>query len=158
MNPETLPRIRKELKNYDRDELQEICLKLARFKKENKELLTYLLFESTYEPGYVESIKNTIDLQFEDLDGRRFYQMKKGVRKILRSVKKFIRYSKNKETEIALLIFFCEKITDLKPSIKNTTLQKLYEREYEFIEKKIDKLHEDLQLDYMNMLETLKVF
>ena len=158
MKAETLPTIRKELKNYDRDELQEICLKLARFKKENKELLTYLLFESTYEPGYIESVKAEIDLQLDEIEGRRFYQKKKGVRKILRSVKKYIRYSKNKETEIILFIYFCEKLAEMRPSIKHTVLHKLYDREYASIEKKIDKLHEDLQLDYRNMLGDLKRF
>ena len=38
--------IKKELHHLSSDKLMELCLRLSRFKKENKELLTYLLFES----------------------------------------------------------------------------------------------------------------
>ncbi len=158
MKAEKLTNIKRELRELSREELQELCLKLARFKLENKELLTYLLFESSYEPGYVETIKKEIDLQFEDINDRRFYQKKKGVRKILRLVKKYTRYSKNKDTEITLLIYFCQKLAEIHPSIKRTILQKMYDREITSIQKKIDKLHEDLQLDYRNMLEDLERF
>ena len=37
--------IKEELKNRDREELSELCLSLSKFKKENKELLTYLLLK-----------------------------------------------------------------------------------------------------------------
>ena len=156
MKAESLHIIRKDLKEQNREELMEICLKLARFKKENKELLTYILFESAHEPGYIESIKQDIDLEFAAINTRNFYYFKKGVRKILRTVKKYIRYSKNKETEITLLIYFCKKLGATKQFLKSTVLQRLYEREYLAIEKKIDKLHGDLQLDYSNMLGDLK--
>ncbi len=72
-------------------------------------------------------------------------------------MKKYIRYSQNKETEVELLLYFCEKLKDFKPSIKrNTTLTNLYNRQLEFISKKIKTLHEDLQNDYGHELENLK--
>ena len=57
--------IKKELKHLSNDELTELCLRLSKFKKENKELLTYLLFESHNETGYIETVKEYIDEQFE---------------------------------------------------------------------------------------------
>ena len=36
--------IKDDLKMRSKEELQELCLTLSKFKKENKELLTYLLF------------------------------------------------------------------------------------------------------------------
>ncbi|HEA29309.1 MAG TPA: hypothetical protein ENH91_04835 [Leeuwenhoekiella sp.] len=156
MKAVTVRELRKALNDHSRDELVEICLRLSKFKKENKELLTYVLFESSYEEGYIENVKEEIDMQFDAINTRTFYYIKKSVRKILRTVKKFIRYSKNKETEITLLIYFCEKLLEVKPSIKkNRLLTNLYIREHNSIEKKISKLHEDLQLDFQNMLEDL---
>ncbi len=46
MKPATLAQIKKELNMRSSDELLQLCLRLGRFKKENKELLTYLLFEA----------------------------------------------------------------------------------------------------------------
>ncbi|MBL4744530.1 MAG: hypothetical protein JKX87_07885, partial [Cycloclasticus sp.] len=119
------------------------------FKKENKELLTYLLFESYHEEGYINSVKNEIDEQFELINTKTYYFIKKSVRKILRTIKKYIRYSKNKETEIELLLYFCKKLIEFKPSIKNNNvLMNICKREIESIRKKMSLLHEDLQYDY----------
>ena len=148
--------IRKELKHKTNEELAELCLRLSRFKKENKELLTYLLFEADSEAGYIETVKAEIDEQFELINTDSFFYIKKSVRKILRNTKKYIRYSLNKETEVELLLYFCKKLKAMKPSIsRNTTLTNLYDRNIEAITKKILVLHEDLQYDYTTELEDM---
>lgn len=149
--------IRKELKHKSKEELAELCLRLSRFKKENKELLTYLLFEADSENGYIETVKQEIDEQFDLINTDSFFYIKKSVRKILRNTKKYIRYSLNKETEVELLLYFCKKLKDMSPSIKrNTTLQNIYDRNIEAITKKVVSLHEDLQYDFNSELENLK--
>ncbi|MCC4213784.1 MULTISPECIES: hypothetical protein [Leeuwenhoekiella] len=156
MKTATVSQLKKELQHRDEADLLEICLKLAKFKKENKELLTYLLFESDYETGYVESVKELIAEQFETINTKNYYWMKKGIRKILKETKKYARYSGNKETEVALLLYFCEKMTEVRPAIRNNNvLRNLYLRQKEYIAKKIEALHEDLQLDYIHALEKL---
>tara|TARA_R110002126_G_scaffold25907_11_gene88203 strand:- start:5731 stop:6201 length:471 start_codon:yes stop_codon:yes gene_type:complete len=148
--------IKKELKHLSSNELAELCLRLSRFKKENKELLTYLLFESHDESGYIGSVKNYIDEEFELINTNSYFYIRKSVRKILRNVKKFIRYSQKKETEVELLIYFCEKLKDFKPSInRSTQLVNMYNRQLLLAKKTIDKLHEDLQYDFNLMLEEL---
>lgn len=157
MKSATVANIRKELKHKSNDELAELCLRLSRFKKENKELLTYLLFEADYEAGYIETIKAEIDEQFEQINTSSFFYIKKSVRKILRNTKKYIRYSLNKETEVELLLYFCQKLKAMTPSIsRNTTLTNLYDRNIISIKKKVKNLHEDLQYDYNLELEDLK--
>ena len=157
MKSATVANIRKELKHKSNDELAELCLRLSRFKKENKELLTYLLFEADYEAGYIETVKAEIDEQFEQINTNSFFYIKKSVRKILRNTKKYIRYSLNKETEVELLLYFCQKLKEMTPSIsKNTTLTNLYDRNILAIKKKVKNLHEDLQYDYNLELEDLK--
>lgn len=149
MKSATVANIRKELKHKSNEELAELCLRLSRFKKENKELLTYLLFEADYEADYIETIKAEIDEQFDQINTSSFFYIKKSVRKILRNTKKYIRYSLNKETEVELLLYFCQKLKVMTPSIsRNTTLNNLYERNILAIKKKVKNLHEDLQYDY----------
>ena len=157
MKAVTVKELKTELAHYSQKDLMELCLRLSKFKKENKELLTYLLFESSNEDGYINSIKLEIDEQFELINTKTYYFIKKSVRKILRTIKTYIRYSKNKETEVELLLYFCKKLKDFKPSIKNNTvLKNLFNREIESIKKKMLLLHEDLQYDYEQELEKVE--
>ena len=80
---------------------------LNELKKENKELLTYLLFEAHDEEMYINSVKEYIVDLFEAVNTKSFFYIRKSVRKILTLTKKYIRYSKKKETEIQLLLHFC---------------------------------------------------
>ena len=148
--------IKKELKHRSSDELIQLCLRLARFKKENKELLTYLLFESHNETSYIESVKNYMDEEFKTINTDSYFYIRKSVRKILRNIKKFVRYSQKKETEVELLLYFCQKLKNFKPSIKRSTqLQNMYNRQILLSKKIISSLHEDLQYDYNIMLEDI---
>ena len=116
MKAVTVSVLKKELKQHTQEELIEICLKLAKFKKENKELLTYALFDSHDEDEYIREIKEEIDVEFSKLNHDSLYYVKKSVRKILRMLKKYIRYSKKKETEAYVLLHFCGKLKELKPA------------------------------------------
>lgn len=158
MKAASLKEIKTELNHRSTQELLELCLRLSKFKKENKELLTYLLFESSDEENFIKSIKANMDTDFEKVNTKTFYFIKKSVRKILRDVKKFIRYSQNKETEVELLLYFCLKLKEFKPSIKrNTTMVNLYNRQIDFIKKKVLVLHEDLQHDYNLEIEEIEL-
>ncbi len=116
------------------------------------------MFESEDEQGYTKSIKREVDEQFELINTKTYYYIKKSVRKILRRIKTYIRYSKNKETEVELLIYFCRKLKDLSPSIKGSiVLTNLYHREIASSKKKVSILHEDLQFDYESDLASLSL-
>jgi hypothetical protein len=156
MKAVTVKEISGELQNLSPKELRDLCLRLARFKKENKELLTYLLFEASDEAGYIESVKHEIDLQFGKVNRKSYYFIKKGLRRILLNTRKFIRYSHNKKTEIDLLIYYCVKLKKFNPSIqRNTALRNLYLKQVAEIREKLGSLHEDLQYDYLKELEAL---
>ena len=156
MKAVTVKEIKTELSHRSHDEILKLCLQLSKFKKENKELLTYLLFESENENTFIASVKLEIDEQFENINTKTYYFIKKSVRKILRIIKKYIRYSKLTETEVSLLLYFCEKLQNFKPSIKrNTVLLNIYNRELDNAKRKILLLHEDLQYDYSLEIEKL---
>lgn len=157
MKPASVKEIKQELSHRSSRELLDICLRLAKYKKENKELLTYLLFNSSDETGYLTRIKEETDEQFEEINTSNFYYIKKSVRKILRHLKKYSRYSGKKETEVELLLYFCGKLKNLQPSIhRNKTLENIYERQLTLIRKNISSLHEDLQHDFEAEIQDLK--
>ncbi|WP_456463215.1 hypothetical protein [Lutibacter sp.] len=158
MKAVTVKELKVELNNRSHNEVIALCLRLSKFKKENKELLTYLLFESSNENGYINTVKAEIDVQFEQINTKTYYYIKKSTRKILRSIKKYIRYSKKKETEVELLLYFCKKLANFKPSIQqNTVLKNIFMREMSSIKKKILFLHEDLQYDYNVELQKITI-
>ena len=157
MKPATAKEIKDELKHLDREELLAIVLRLSRFKKENKELLTYLLFSASDEDAFIAAIKKHMDLEFSQINSSSYYFVKKSMRKILRNVKKFSRYSGKKETETELLIYFLQKMEEFRPSIhRNKVLENLYTRQLALVKKSMEKLHEDLQYDLNLELEKLR--
>ncbi len=156
MKAATIVTIKKELQHLPKEDLLQLCLRLGRFKKENKELLTYLLFQAHDEESYIESIKETLDEYFESMNTDSYFYMKKTIRKILRLIKTYSRYSITKTTEVELLLYFCQRLNELKPNIhRNRTLDNLYQRQIIAMEKKIAAFHEDLQYDYRIQLEQL---
>lgn len=156
MKAVTVKTIKDELSYKNSKELIELCLRLSKFKKENKELLTYLLFESDNEENYIESVKEQMDDLFEQINTNSYFYIRKSVRKILTLTKKFIRYSQKKETEVELLLFFCQKLKNFRPSIKNSLqLQNMFDRQVILIQKAVGTLHEDLQYDFQQEIEEL---
>jgi len=106
MKAATISELKSELANIPGDQLIELCIRLAKFKKENKELLTYLLFEAFDETAFITQIKKDMLQQFEEINRSSLYFVKKSLRKILRTLNKYIRYTGSAETEAALLLFF----------------------------------------------------
>ncbi len=151
-----ITRIKKELQHLSQEELVEIVLRVGKYKVENKEFLTYLLFEASDEDGYIDVVKEYINEQFECINQQNYYFIKKSVRKILRTIKKYVKFSKKPETEAALIIHFCRKLKKMEPSyINNTVLTNMFDRQLGLAEKTIEKMHEDLQYDYKLEIEEL---
>lgn len=157
MESQNLKTIKDELNHLSQSQLIALILRLCRFKKENKELLSYELFESHNEDDYVLAIQFEMDDNFKVINTKSSYYIRKSCRKILTQTKKHIRYSKVKETEVRLLLHFCLKMKQIKPSITNSTrLQNMYNTQLGMAKKALSRLHEDLQFDYNNTIEQLE--
>ena len=154
MKAATVNELKKELSHLSAKDLVELCNRLARFKKENKELLTYLLFEAHNEAAYIKGVKSEIDFGFNEIPkGNSLYLVKKSVRKILRSTNKYIRYTGSKTAEVELLIHFTLTLKHSGiPIDKSTALTNLYQAQLKKINKTIITFHEDLQHDYRSAL------
>ena len=156
MKAASLNEIKRELIELDAPALQDLCLRLAKYKKENKELLTYLLFEAHDETGYVERVKAEMDTMFQTLPSGNVYFIKKSLRKILRIINKLIKYSGNKQSEAELRLYFCRKIKEAGvPLRSNTVLFNLNDLQLKKINKVLSQLPEDLQYDYQHEIEAL---
>ena len=158
MKPASLNDIKQKLKETDKKDLLEICQRLARFKKENKELLTFLLFEEDDLPNYIKNVKEEIDEGFQQVNTSSVYFAKKTIRKVLRIANKHIRYTASKTAETEILLHY---LTDFRgmnlPWQKSTALSNLYKVQVKKIEAAIATMHEDLQYDYLRELNRLKI-
>lgn len=153
----SLNEVKKELQSKEAEELLSLCLRLAKYKKENKELLGYLLFEADNEQGFINQLKEEIDLQFEELTDRNLYLVKKILRKILRFVNRQIKYSGIPQTELELRIYFCVKIKQQKiPLAPGTVLFNLYQQQLKKIDSVLLKLPEDIQGDFTSVLNSIQ--
>jgi hypothetical protein len=158
MKASSVNEIKKELRTLEPEALQELCMRLAKFKKENKELLTYLLFEAHHENAYIQNVKEEIDEQFKTLPRGNTYFIKKGLRRILRFVNRQIKYSSINLTELELRIHFCLSIKGAKvPMPGGTVLYNLYQQQLKKIKSIFDKLPEDLQSDYDREIKHLSI-
>jgi len=156
MKTATIQELKQELQAVNHSKLLELCLRLAKFKKENKELLTFLLFEAHDEEAYINSVKALIDEGFTELPKPNLYLTKKSLRKILRITNRYIKYSGSKLVEATLLIYFCNKLKASGiPYSKTTVLKNLYEIQLKKINSAMKTLHEDIQYDLQKELNEL---
>lgn len=157
MKAASLKELKTELLTLHHQKVIDLCMHIAKFRKENKELLTYLLFESDNERSYINEVKAEMDEMFNDVNKSNTYLAKKTVRKILRTTNKYIKYSGSKQTEVELLIYFCKKLRKAGvPLSVNTVLGNIYLRQFQKINKSLATLHEDLQYDYTEDLKLLQ--
>lgn len=158
MKPASVNEIKQKLKEADKKDLIEICQRLARFKKENKELLTYLLFEEDDLPGYIKSVEQQIDEGFLQINTSNIYFAKKTIRKVLRIANKHIRYTGSKIAETEILLHYLTNFKGVNLQWqKSTALVNLYKAQLKKINAAIATMHEDLQYDYQRELERLKI-
>jgi hypothetical protein len=156
MKAASIQEIKEELKSLPPSRLAELCLRLAKFKKDNKELLTYLLFESADETAYIDSVKKEIDEEFSGLPKPNLYLTKKSLRKILRTTSRQIRYTASAPAEAELLTYFCRKIRDSRIPIEDSpVLLNLYRQQLKKIRGIISTMHEDLQYDFLKAIKGL---
>ena len=156
MKAPTISQLEKELKTRPPKEVLDICLRLAKHKKENKELLVYLLYGNSNEQEYIREVKEKLDVLLGEINRKTVYTTKKGLQRTVRNMNKLIRYSKNKQSETEIRIYFCSRVQEMRiPLNASAVIKNLYDREIGKIRILYAKLHEDLQLDYRAALEAL---
>ena len=157
MKSASINELKATLKTMSQPQLAELCLKLARFKKENKELLTYLLYEADDLPAYLNAVKKELEDEMAAINTGNLHWVKKSMRKVLRLLNKHIRYTKSKMAEAELRLHFCLLLKNFRVSIlKSSALSNLYHSQVKKIEVALKGMHEDLERDYRVQLEALQ--
>jgi hypothetical protein len=156
MKAATVYDIKEGLQALPPAQVAELCLRLVKFKKENKELVTYLLFEAHNQSAYIEEIKTEMAADFAGINTSQVYFAKKSLRRILRDTNKQVRYIGAKAAEVELLLAYCQnlKVSGLA-SKKAPVIEKILHTQLAKIKKLIGALHEDLQYDYQRLLDKL---
>ena len=156
MKAASISQIKEELNVLPQKEVVALCLRLAKYKKENKELLAYLLFDAHDVEGYLQTIKNEMNDAFWYLPRQNWYFYKKGLRKILRDIQKHSRHIGTKEAQVEMLLHFCQNMKNSGMKFQqNTAVNNIYIAQLKKLNTLIDQVHEDLQFDYRKKLDEL---
>jgi hypothetical protein len=157
MKVSSISELKKELHELPQKQLVELCLQLTKYKKDNKEYLDYLLFQAHDKHSFISAVKTEIDEHFDELKAQsNLYYVKKSLRKLLRIITKYCKYVADKALAADLHIYFCRKMKASHiPYHKSQLLVNMYEQQLKKINTLILGLHEDLQQDYLNDLESI---
>ncbi len=107
MIAEKLNELKKDLANCTDKQLVDHLLSLARLKKENKEMLSYLLGYGGRPLEYGEVYKSLIDDCFTDISENPYFA-KKTLQKIKRIISKYYRFTSSRQGEAELYAHFLE--------------------------------------------------
>ena len=143
-----LPELKRELEGLPQPELVRLCLRLAKYKLETKELLDYLLWSSEDPIQYANEFKTDVLLPFDSVF-MGSYLFTKSLRKSLRLIAKYTRFTGSKQGECELLLafvdaFFCH----YQRGFHTAANAKIIFRCLKKASANINKLHEDIQADY----------
>lgn len=153
MKAARIAELKKGLVKLDQGDLLEAVLRLARFKKDNKELLTYFLFLCHDEAGYVSLLCDDIDEQFA-LTPRCH---RKTLRKMIRNMDKHLRYSGDKDTEIRVRLHFCRALRGSKTPFRDyPVMNNMYVGQLNKIDKAVETFHRDIQHDWKLQIQKLR--
>ncbi|TAF47108.1 MAG: hypothetical protein EAZ51_07060 [Sphingobacteriales bacterium] len=146
---------KKEIAKLDKQTLANICIRLAKYKSENKELLNYLLFYSYDNQPYIDTLKLDITKAF-GFTTQNEYTISRLLKNLLTHLNKHLKFIADKNLEAEILLAFCnafiEKI-DMRGSYI-PLVQVLY-RQLVKICKVVEKLDEDLQFDYQIQIDII---
>lgn len=152
---ERLSDLKKELSDLSKPELVNLCLRFARLKKENKELLSYLIYDADDPLFYAQKLKPEIAVPFEQPFQHAYY-LTKSLRKSLRIVSKYLRFTGNRQGETELLLHLVEQFhATWRYEYRYAALSKVIFRCLEKAEANLEKIAEDYRDDYKEPIRTL---
>jgi hypothetical protein len=158
MKTATVSQIKQELQTLPAGEVLDLCLRLIKSKKENKELVAFLLFNANDLEGYIADVKVEMEESFAQVNKMSIYFAKKTLRKILKISNKYIKHSNSPIVELEVLLHFCSLLKDTGLlQFKATVISTIYQQQLKKIEKALDSLHEDLQYEYRKSVEALSI-
>ena len=154
MKAASVAELKKALFRLEHGELLDACLRLVRFKKDNKELLTYLLFLSDNEKGFADYLCEEIDEQFRLTPNAH----KKTLRKVIRWMNKCLRFTSVKDTDVQVRLHFVRSLRASKtPFRKSKVMVNMYNGQLKKVTKVIEKFHEDIRREVQREIDEFEL-
>jgi hypothetical protein len=152
----SLNQIKKELETISPQKLMALSLRLIKYKAENKELISYLLFDEDDQTAYISDIKYEIAELLSDVKTLPPYMVKRTFRKALKLITKYSKYMGSKDAEAELLMYFCTTVYQMGISrYTYKAVLNIYLNTLVKIQKLLPTVHPDLRVDYENELPSL---
>jgi hypothetical protein len=79
MKVASVQEIKQELNELNKPELLALCLRLTKYKKDNKELLNFLLFNAHDIDAYINTVNEEIEEMFTEVNSSHVYFAKKNL-------------------------------------------------------------------------------
>lgn len=160
MKTSSVSELKKELQQLPVEDLVGLCTALAKYKKDNKEYLDYLLYSAHSKPSFVREVKAEMEVHFSSINKEaNLYYIKKTLRKILRLLNKYCKYLSDKASALELHMYYCNLLKHSGiPFRKSQLILNLYEQELKKIRSLLDGIHEDLKADYTEEIEKLMAY
>ena len=152
----SLAEIKKEIAYLNERELTDLILDLAKFTTDNKAYLFFKLFGRENHHLFIEMVQEELEMEFAKANTKHYHYAKKSAQAIRRKLNKNLKLTKDKSSQIELIIFFCKNLKLYGYlNFRHPVIDNLYKVQIGKTEKLISTLHEDLQYDFKSTLEDL---
>ncbi|WP_200978809.1 hypothetical protein [Echinicola sp. 20G] len=152
----SLAQIKKELSHLPEEELIGLLMETAKFTTDNKQFLFFKIYGRENPGFFQEMVEEELQQAFENANLDHAHFAKKSAQAIRRKLNKYLKFTKDKPTQIELIAFFCRELSEHGfLSFNHPVINNLYVMQLNKIEKLIGGLHEDLQYDYQELFEEL---
>jgi len=155
----SLAEIKKNLKELNEKELIDVISLMAKNSVDNKKFLFFHLYGRDNPNLYSEMVEEELEMEFQKANVHNYHSAKKSAQKIRRIMNKLLKYNKDKATQLEVIAFFCERMVEYGYlRHRHQVINNLYAIQVGKMEKLQSGLHEDLQYDYQEKIDSLKKY
>jgi hypothetical protein len=139
--------------------LAELCSALAKYKKEIKEYLGYLLFDDSDRVAYVEEVGHELRALVEAIDpSQNAYFTKKNLRRIQRAMNRYCRFVGEPGAAAEIRLQFLRALQNTAiPFRQHAQLQNIVDQEKKRTRMLIEDIHEDIRTDFEKALDEIRI-
>lgn len=153
----SLAEIKKELQHLSQKELIDVVTDLSKFSTDNKLFLYFKLYGRDQPRLFAEMVQEELINDFRNGNQRNAHYAKKSAQAIRRKLNKYLKFTKDRPTQIDLISFFCEMLYEYGYLMyRHPVIDNLYGMQVSKVERLLGQMHEDLQFDYRDKVKELQ--
>ncbi len=157
MKAASIKQLRTEIGNLPPHKLAALTERLIKYKKDNKELASYIIFYEEDEAGFADDVETALEEQFGLINFKTAFFAKKGLRKMIRIANKFLRYTPNKSTQARIIMDVLSRLALIPASLKkNTQIKNMQVSLLKKLDDILLQVHQDERHDFEKQLKEKK--